>query len=157
VTGGFPVQNLDAYERRWRRNLLLTGALYLVVGVVVLAASDGVGVAFGLCGLVLGATIGALFGLAAPIEDRIRLERVRDLQPRALSLAWSCAVGGSVLVLWLILHPLGVDLPFAFFAGVALIAEGVLQLIRAPRESRFRRNRYEGDLRELAALEDPKG
>jgi hypothetical protein len=165
----FPVTDLNAYERRmrfreraggiafiWLGSLFLASAAPSRTSVAAAAAAGCIGAAAGLVlwaarrpGTYLGERAGS------QIFDRVeRVDRVGDLTGRA----WTRII--IVLVVWtalvfvaaLVLRAFGVSVPLVLIGGAGWVAGGVQVVLAAPMVARERRERFQGDLNELATM-----
>jgi hypothetical protein len=159
----FPVENLDAYERRARSGALFGGVAWLVIGIALNASEvpskiSILAAAFAVC---LGVCLGLLLWWVMRPGTRLAARRDaadgrwhRDRSLRAWTpLATPLA---TLLLLWLGVLA-AVSLIFATdpfpFAGVAgWTAGGVAMIVGAPATGKRRRDLYEADLTELGAV-----
>jgi hypothetical protein len=162
----FPVTDLDAYERRMRFRERAGGIAFIWLGSLFLASAapsrTSVAAAFvagcigAATGLVLWAVRrpGTYLGERAGAQIFDRVDRVGDLTGRAWTriiivvVVWTALVFGAALVL----RPFGVSVPWVLIGGAGWVAGGVQALLDAPGVARERRERYQGDLNELATM-----
>jgi hypothetical protein len=156
--GPFPVDDLDAYERRQRLNARLSAVALAWLGSMLMFFDETVRVRGGVIALVLGAILGLAGGL-------VRNNRRPDLPDQMISARWPpaiplIAVGVAALAacfaLKAVLSALGwVDEPFRVFTCGALMGASVFGLLRAPAVARYLRRRYEADLAAVAGEPPP--
>ncbi len=156
--GAFPVDDLDAYERRQRLNARLSAVALAWLASALMFIDETVRVRDGIIALVLGAILGLASGL-------VRNNRRPDLPDQMISARWPpaiplIAVGVVALAvcfaLQAILSALGwIDEPFRVFTSSALMGASVFGFLRAPAVARYQRRRYEADLAEVAGERPP--
>jgi 4-hydroxybenzoate polyprenyltransferase len=153
----FPVDDLDAYERRHLRNHRVAAAAILVLAPTWMFGDESVRVAVGITALVIGALVGLISGLMInrrwpELSDRI----VVPLRKRVVAAGAFVAL---VLAVGFLLGSLGAfDRSQTFldvFSSAGWVAFGVLWFLRAPAVARYRRRRYEADLAEVAGHPRP--
>jgi hypothetical protein len=159
----FPVADLDAYERRLRRREWLGGIAFIWLGSLFLASAvpSRTSVADAIVAGCIGAAAGlVLWTVRRPgtyLGERAgpqMLDRVGELSGRAwiriivVVVVWTALVIAVAFVLRLF----GVSVPLVLIGGAGWVAGGVQLLLDAPRVARERRERYQGDLNELAAM-----
>jgi hypothetical protein len=156
--GTFPVDDLDAYERRHRLNARLSAVALAWMASALMFLDEKVLVRDGIIALVLGAILGLVSGLVVN-------NRRPDLPDQMISARWPPAIpliAGVVVVLaacfalQAIIRALGwIDEPFRVFTCGALMGASVFGFLRAPAVARYRRHRYEADLAEVAGDRPP--
>lgn len=156
--GAFPVDDLEAYERRQRLNARFLAVVLAWLASASMFIDETVKVSDGIIALVVGATLGLVIGL-------VRNNSRPDLPDQMISTRWPPAiplVAVGVLVLAVcfalkaVLSALGwVDEPFRVFTCSALMGASVFGFLRAPAVAGYRRRRYEADLAELAGQRPP--
>jgi len=156
----FPVTDLGAYERRMRWRARFGGAFAMLFGFVLWGGrtSDGPTPRSAALAALAGAACGvALWAMrrARPVR-RVFFpstpRRLRDPRTWVVIVVVLVAVVGLYAILRAILSAAGVDLTFAAFGAGVWMAIGVVAILDAAAFGREKRERYEADLKELAAL-----
>jgi hypothetical protein len=156
--GPFPVDDLDAYERRQRLNARLSAVALAWLASALMFIDETVRVRDGIIALVLGAVLGLVSGLVVN-------SRRPDLHDQTIAARWPpaiplIAVGVAAVAvcfaLKAVLSALGwVHEPFRVFTCGVLMGASVFGFLRAPAVARYRRRRYEADLAEIAGERPP--
>jgi hypothetical protein len=148
----FPVDDLDAYERRQRRNYRSGAGVAVVIAPMRMFEDSRVHVALGIIALVIGGLVGLVSGLVAN-------RRQTDLSARSALPLWRRvllpgAIGVVVVVAVLLFLD---DMARTVLVSALWMVLGVSFFLRAPALARYRRLRYGADLAELAGHPRPSG
>jgi len=153
----FPVTDLDAYERRMRWRARLEGIGLIGLGVVFWTAGSHGPTGWSASFAIL---IGSLLGMALWTARRRWLTSffadpdpprgLRKARTWVILLISACVALALYLVAKVVFDRFDVDLSIGAFGATIWAAVGVAAILEAPRWKQ-RRERYEADLREIAA------
>jgi hypothetical protein len=148
----FPVDDLDSYERRHRRNYRVGAAIAVVIAPMWMFEDAGVHVSLGIVALVIGGIVGLVAGLVAN-------RRQPDLSERSALPLWRRVLVPDAIAVAVVfaVHLFLDDMARTVLVSGLWMVLGVSFFLRAPALARYRRLRYEADLAEVAGHPRPSG